>query len=378
VLVFVLRRSMQSVVVLLVMSLLVFIGVYAVGNPIDILINPQADQQDRERAIATLGLDKSLPEQYLSFLSGALHGDTAGEPRRVIGAAGVAGERRELGFEAIELGAGAPRIRDVLEGVDALGEQGAPAGTRFRLGAGVGGALVADAHERAGPTRHHRVARAFGDHVHGRALAEAIDGGDAGVVVFGRDRDGFELGGIGEALERAGPRGVVHRVLGDRAERARLVQAIERGERDLGVGGRACDLDEGALFAQRPRRERGTRDVGAVQRQRQQPRERVGADLRVHIAAGDRAERVGVGETRDGGAPHARRLVGSRERRDHAQLGFGQRVERRDTHSRIGVLPRGLRAKAIEQGHRADYLGKHVSRAAARHKGCGEPCGRTP
>ena len=74
-LVYIIRRSMQSIVVLLVMSLLVFIGVYAVGNPVDILINPQADQIEREHAIATLGLDKSLPEQYLSFLSGALHGN---------------------------------------------------------------------------------------------------------------------------------------------------------------------------------------------------------------------------------------------------------------------------------------------------------------
>ena len=74
-LVFIIRRSLQSVVVLFVMSLLVFIGVYAIGNPIDILINPQADQIDRERAIAALGLDKSLPEQYLSFLGGAMRGD---------------------------------------------------------------------------------------------------------------------------------------------------------------------------------------------------------------------------------------------------------------------------------------------------------------
>ncbi len=73
--VFVLRRSMQSVVVLLVMSLIVFVGVYAVGNPIDILINPQADQQDRERAIAALGLDKPLYAQYLTFLGGAAGGD---------------------------------------------------------------------------------------------------------------------------------------------------------------------------------------------------------------------------------------------------------------------------------------------------------------
>jgi peptide/nickel transport system permease protein len=74
-LVYIIRRSMQSIVVLLVMSLLVFVGVYAVGNPVDILINPQADQIDRERAIVALGLDKSLPHQYLSFLWGALHGD---------------------------------------------------------------------------------------------------------------------------------------------------------------------------------------------------------------------------------------------------------------------------------------------------------------
>ncbi|HEY6894178.1 MAG TPA: ABC transporter permease, partial [Rhodanobacteraceae bacterium] len=74
-LVFIIRRSLQSVVVLLAMSLLVFVGVYAVGNPIDILISPQADQIDRERAVAALGLDKPLPAQYLSFLSGVFHGD---------------------------------------------------------------------------------------------------------------------------------------------------------------------------------------------------------------------------------------------------------------------------------------------------------------
>ncbi len=104
-LVFILRRSMQSVVVLLVMSLLVFIGVYAVGNPIDILINPQADQQDRERAIATLGLDKSLPEQYLSFLSGALHGDLGRSFVHATSALGLILERMpatlELAFAAM-------------------------------------------------------------------------------------------------------------------------------------------------------------------------------------------------------------------------------------------------------------------------------------
>jgi len=74
-LVFIIRRSLQSVVVLLLMSLLVFVGVYAIGNPIDILINPQADQAEREQAIAALGLDKPLYAQYFTFLGGALRGD---------------------------------------------------------------------------------------------------------------------------------------------------------------------------------------------------------------------------------------------------------------------------------------------------------------
>src|SRR5512146_2563240 len=74
-LVYVVRRSLQAILVLFVMSLIVFIGVYAIGNPVDILINPQADQQERERAIAALGLDRPLWAQYAAFVSGAVHGD---------------------------------------------------------------------------------------------------------------------------------------------------------------------------------------------------------------------------------------------------------------------------------------------------------------
>ncbi|MFO1361076.1 MAG: ABC transporter permease [Burkholderiales bacterium] len=72
---YLIRRAMQSLVVLLAMSALVFVGVYAIGNPVDILINPNADQADIERAIKGLGLDRPLWEQYLAFLQGALAGD---------------------------------------------------------------------------------------------------------------------------------------------------------------------------------------------------------------------------------------------------------------------------------------------------------------
>jgi len=72
---FLVRRLLQSVLVLFVMSALVFTGVYAIGNPIDILINPQADQAEIARATAALGLDLPLWRQYWTFLSGAFTGD---------------------------------------------------------------------------------------------------------------------------------------------------------------------------------------------------------------------------------------------------------------------------------------------------------------
>lgn len=70
-----LRRMGQALLVLLAMSVLVFVGLHAIGNPADILVAPDASQADRARLIAELGLDRSIWVQYLHFLWGALHGD---------------------------------------------------------------------------------------------------------------------------------------------------------------------------------------------------------------------------------------------------------------------------------------------------------------
>src|SRR6185437_7922874 len=69
------RRLGQSVIVLAAMSLLVFVGGYAIGNPIELLVNPEADDTERARAAAALGLDKPLWVQYGTFLVRAAHGD---------------------------------------------------------------------------------------------------------------------------------------------------------------------------------------------------------------------------------------------------------------------------------------------------------------
>ena len=73
--VFITRRVLQSFVVVFVMSLLVFFGVNIVGDPIDMLINPEADQEDIEAAIRALGLDRPIHEQYWYFVVNALKGD---------------------------------------------------------------------------------------------------------------------------------------------------------------------------------------------------------------------------------------------------------------------------------------------------------------
>ena len=71
----VVRRLIQAIFVVMAMTVIVFIGVNVIGNPIDILISPEADAAERARAIASLGLDKPLWEQYAVFLTGLLRGD---------------------------------------------------------------------------------------------------------------------------------------------------------------------------------------------------------------------------------------------------------------------------------------------------------------
>lgn len=72
---FFIRRLMQSVLVLLLMSAIVFVGIYAVGNPVEILINPNASEAEKMATIARLGLDQPLPVQYGKFLFNAMQGD---------------------------------------------------------------------------------------------------------------------------------------------------------------------------------------------------------------------------------------------------------------------------------------------------------------
>jgi peptide/nickel transport system permease protein len=74
-LVYFIRRLGQAALVVAVMGAIVFVSIYMVGNPVDVLANPNADAKEMAEIAARLGLDKPLYEQFGLFVWNALHGD---------------------------------------------------------------------------------------------------------------------------------------------------------------------------------------------------------------------------------------------------------------------------------------------------------------
>jgi peptide/nickel transport system permease protein len=72
---FVIRRVLQAALVLFLTAVIVFLGVYAIGDPLEILLPSDASMAERTQVAQSLGLDRSLPVQFLTFLSSALQGD---------------------------------------------------------------------------------------------------------------------------------------------------------------------------------------------------------------------------------------------------------------------------------------------------------------
>ena len=73
--VYIIRRLLQSIIVIVAMSLLVFSGVFMIGDPIEIFVSDDADQAERELMIKEMGLDKPFYQQYMTFLAKAVQGD---------------------------------------------------------------------------------------------------------------------------------------------------------------------------------------------------------------------------------------------------------------------------------------------------------------
>lgn len=69
------KRTLQSVLVMALMSLLAFTGIHLIGDPIYLLVSPTASQREIEEASRALGLNLPVVEQYWRFVVNALHGD---------------------------------------------------------------------------------------------------------------------------------------------------------------------------------------------------------------------------------------------------------------------------------------------------------------
>ncbi|MBF9057994.1 ABC transporter permease subunit [Rhodobacterales bacterium HKCCSP123] len=74
-LVFLLRRLAQSVFVMIAMMIVVFFGVYMIGNPVDILISPDATPAEIDETMARFGFDQPVYVQFFRFIGNALQGD---------------------------------------------------------------------------------------------------------------------------------------------------------------------------------------------------------------------------------------------------------------------------------------------------------------
>ena len=72
---YILRRLVQTLVTAIFVTMIVFGLARLTGDPTLLLLPTEATQADRDFFRRQLGLDRSLPEQYLTFLGNAVRGD---------------------------------------------------------------------------------------------------------------------------------------------------------------------------------------------------------------------------------------------------------------------------------------------------------------
>ena len=69
------KRLIQAGFVILAMTVIVFIGVSVIGDPMEMLVAPDATAKERLEVTIALGLDRPLWVQYFSFLKALTEGD---------------------------------------------------------------------------------------------------------------------------------------------------------------------------------------------------------------------------------------------------------------------------------------------------------------
>ena len=72
---FILRRLLQGILVMLVVAFIAFALFNFVGDPVALMLPPEATQADRDAMRQALGLDRPFYVQFATFLENAIHGN---------------------------------------------------------------------------------------------------------------------------------------------------------------------------------------------------------------------------------------------------------------------------------------------------------------
>ncbi len=72
---YIVRRLLQSVIVIMGVTLLSFLTLHLAGDPTYFYVSERASEEEIIATRIKLGFDKPLPEQYLNFVGGLLRGD---------------------------------------------------------------------------------------------------------------------------------------------------------------------------------------------------------------------------------------------------------------------------------------------------------------
>jgi len=72
---YIIRRLLQSIIVVIGVSLLVFVILYQTGDPVVLMASPDATREEVEELRRALGFDRPWYVQYLDFLKDAARGD---------------------------------------------------------------------------------------------------------------------------------------------------------------------------------------------------------------------------------------------------------------------------------------------------------------
>jgi peptide/nickel transport system permease protein len=100
-LVFLVKRGLNAALVMLAVAFMAFMIFRFVGDPVELMLNEQASQADRDALRARLGLDDGFLTQFATFVGNAVQGDFGISYRNQQDVMGLIAERFPATFELV-------------------------------------------------------------------------------------------------------------------------------------------------------------------------------------------------------------------------------------------------------------------------------------